>query len=132
MAKKFVIWIYTWELHVQVAGAVVGDGFRFGYKQAGNAEILKHLGEAAGMKVHIADLVGLDSTSGNVRDLLNEQRPHCLRVKGWTPGARKVLLCWCLIESEGFEINWNPRVAKLLREYWPGIEADYCNWIAGN
>ena len=66
------------ELHVQVAGAVVGDGFRFGYKQAGNAEILKELGEGAGMKVHIADLVGLDSpiAPGNVSNFLPGVQRH--------------------------------------------------------
>jgi len=55
-----------------VAGAVVGEGFRFGYKQAGNAEILKQLGEEAGMRVHIAELVGSDPSDvpGNVSHLI--------------------------------------------------------------
>lgn len=43
---------------VKVAGVVVGKGFRFGYKQSGTAEILKTLGTAAGLRVHVSDLVG--------------------------------------------------------------------------
>ena len=42
----------------KVSGAVVGKGFRFGYKQAGNAERLKDLGISAGLKVCVSELVG--------------------------------------------------------------------------
>ena len=41
-----------------MAGAVVGKGFKFGYKQAGDAELLQILGKRAGLKIHISDLVG--------------------------------------------------------------------------
>ena len=44
-----------------MAGAVVGKGFRFGYKQSGDAELLKTLGERAGLRVHVSDLVGAAS-----------------------------------------------------------------------
>lgn len=43
---------------MQVAGAVVGKGFKFGYKQRGNADMLKELGTSVGMQVCISDLVG--------------------------------------------------------------------------
>ena len=43
---------------LEVAGAVVGKGFKFGYKQAGDAELLQALGVKAGLKVQILDLVG--------------------------------------------------------------------------
>lgn len=43
---------------LEVAGAVVGKGFKFGYKQAGDAELLQQLGEKAGLRVQVLDLVG--------------------------------------------------------------------------
>ena len=41
----------------QVAGVVVGEGFRFGYRAAGDCDALRKLGAAAGLRVAVADLV---------------------------------------------------------------------------
>jgi len=41
----------------QVAGVVVGEGFRFGYRAAGDCDALRALGAAAGLRVAVADLV---------------------------------------------------------------------------
>ena len=45
-------------LGLQASGIVVGQGYRFGYKQSGDAELLRSLGEGVGMSVKIIDLVG--------------------------------------------------------------------------
>lgn len=37
---------------------MVGKGFKFGYRQAGDAELLRSLGEKAGLRIHVSDLVG--------------------------------------------------------------------------
>lgn len=37
---------------------VVGRGYRFGYRQTGDAELLRELGQQAGLKVVVSDLVG--------------------------------------------------------------------------
>lgn len=54
---------------VEVAGAVVGRGFKFGYKQEGTADLLKSLGTEAGLKIDVLDLVGASTPGvvGNVR-----------------------------------------------------------------
>ena len=40
-----------------MAGVVVGEGFRFGYRAAGDCDALRALGAAAGLRVAVADLV---------------------------------------------------------------------------
>jgi hypothetical protein len=42
---------------LQVGGVAVGSNYRFGYKAAGDATLLKSLGEKYGLKVAIVDLV---------------------------------------------------------------------------
>lgn len=42
---------------LQVGGVVVGSNYRFGYKAAGTAEMLKELAPKHGMKVAVVDLV---------------------------------------------------------------------------
>ena len=51
---------------LQVAGVVVGSNYRFGYKAAGTAELLRALGPQHGMQVRVLDLVqGLQGSSGS-------------------------------------------------------------------
>ena len=46
----------AWGL-VQVAGVVVGKGFRFGYRAAGDTAALEQLGRQLGLTVEVVDLV---------------------------------------------------------------------------
>ena len=41
----------------QVSGVVVGEGFRFGYKAAGDTASLLSLGQQHGLDVSVVDLV---------------------------------------------------------------------------
>ena len=49
-------------LCVQVAGVVVGMGFRFGYKASGDTETLLSLGQHYGLSVSVVDLVAETGT----------------------------------------------------------------------
>jgi FAD synthase len=44
-------------VHAQVSGVVVGEGFRFGYKAAGDTQALLSLGQQYGLHVSVIDLV---------------------------------------------------------------------------
>ncbi|KAK9840984.1 hypothetical protein WJX81_003782 [Elliptochloris bilobata] len=62
---------------LQVAGVVVGEGYRFGYRASGDTAALQALGAAAGLRVVVAGLVdanmpGLDgkASSSRVREAL--------------------------------------------------------------
>ncbi len=48
----------------QVSGIVVGEGFRFGYKAAGDTRMLQELGAAHSMDVSIVSLVSSGCTEG--------------------------------------------------------------------
>lgn len=53
----------------QVVGVVVGEGYRFGYRAAGDTATLQSLGAAAGLRVVVADLIdaGVPGLVGKVR-----------------------------------------------------------------
>ncbi len=48
----------------QVSGVVVGKGFRFGYKAAGDTQMLQELGTAHGLDVSVVSLVSSGCTDG--------------------------------------------------------------------
>jgi FAD synthase len=58
----------------QVAGVVVGEGYRFGYKAAGDTAVLKELGSVYGVNVEVVPLLGSGPegqvSSSRVRDQL--------------------------------------------------------------
>jgi riboflavin kinase/FMN adenylyltransferase len=57
----------------------VGPGFRFGYRQAGDVEILEELGRQEGFKVEVLPLLevrGQPVSSTRIRELLVEGRVH--------------------------------------------------------
>ena len=70
------------DVDLGVKGVVVGSNYRFGYKAAGTAEILKSLGAERGIKVKIVNLIEKDSidshglgevvSSSKIRDGLKE------------------------------------------------------------
>lgn len=49
----------------QVAGIVVGEGFRFGYKAAGDTAALQRLGTELGIAIKVVDLVQLAAAADN-------------------------------------------------------------------
>ena len=48
----------------KVSGVVVGEGFRFGYKAAGNTKVLQELGQAHGLDVSVVSLVASGCSKG--------------------------------------------------------------------
>ncbi|KAK9805958.1 hypothetical protein WJX73_008498 [Symbiochloris irregularis] len=48
---------------LQVAGVVVGEGFRFGYKAAGTTDTLRSVGRDLGLEVNVVDLITLSAAS---------------------------------------------------------------------
>ena len=53
----------------QASGIVIGSGFRFGHKAAGNTDTLCELGKKYALDIHVADLVSSNAPglNGKVR-----------------------------------------------------------------
>jgi riboflavin kinase/FMN adenylyltransferase len=74
---EFVRNILVRPLHT--VAVLVGPNFRFGYRQAGDVEILEELGRQEGFKVEVVPLVevrGQTVSSTRIRELLVEGRVH--------------------------------------------------------
>ncbi len=80
---------------------VVGEGFRFGYKAAGNTKMLQELGQAHGMDVSVVSLVASgciwdSGTQGrrlepkSAGHHINENTGKSVQVEPWWPR-----LNWC-------------------------------------
>lgn len=63
---------------VQVAGVVVGKGFRFGYKASGDTQSLLSLGRQYGLRVSVVDLVAETGTLKVWRQLCISPTQHVL------------------------------------------------------
>ncbi|MBA3666893.1 MAG: bifunctional riboflavin kinase/FAD synthetase [Sphingomonas sp.] len=64
---------------IGAAGVVTGEDFTFGYKRGGNAEVLRELGAAHGIKAEVVAPVVLDGepvSSSRIRDALTAADPR--------------------------------------------------------
>jgi riboflavin kinase/FMN adenylyltransferase len=71
--EEFVEQIVAGQLHARIV--MVGDNFRFGYKQSGDVKTLSELGERFGFQTHIVDAVhrrGRVVSSSEIRRLIEE------------------------------------------------------------
>ena len=92
-----------------VSGVVAGHAFRFGFKQAGDADALVALGGAAGIEVAICDAVTHDDapvSSTRVREALVEGK---LDLAATLIGRRHRLVLTVLTDREGGPETWAPR-----------------------
>lgn len=87
--QEFVERIVVGQLHAKIV--MIGDNFRFGHKQSGDAKALSELGERFGFQTHVVDAVhrrGRIVSSSEIRKLIEHgnvamacrllERPHAL------------------------------------------------------
>lgn len=77
----------------KVSGIVVGEGFRFGYKAAGDTQMLQELGAAHSVNVSVVSLVSSACTEGaeTVRHIYITALPQCLACAAPNSPSRREL-----------------------------------------
>lgn len=100
---------------MQVAGVVVGEGFRFGYRAAGNTDSLRSIGKDLGLVVNVVDLIKLSATRNE--SPVSSSKVSCSSSLA-TPQLRTTLalgagshmpLCWKACGSTS-STQWNAKL----------------------